>query len=208
MSDILIKSYPDEFKLESFKGFTSGAFRKAWANIGEDLDDADLKEAGPKSMDHSRLVTERFYLCTRMKNTAAFSKTVGKNFMAKKKEDGDAEMSGSSSGDEHTDSDIDDEDKEDATTDPNARGLNPIQLQLVLRHFPMKGAKASSVTATGCDKAAKIDKEFAALYEALKLCIKRKCSDQMCKSGGKKCLYCRNPEITCDYSFTALSSDK
>jgi len=46
MRDVLIKNFPDEF---SFKGFTSGAFRKTWANMGGDnLDDSALKEARPK----------------------------------------------------------------------------------------------------------------------------------------------------------------
>lgn len=49
MTDVLTKNFPDEFSLESFKGFTSGAFRKTWASVGGDnLDDTALKEAGPK----------------------------------------------------------------------------------------------------------------------------------------------------------------
>jgi hypothetical protein len=55
-------------------------------------------------------------------------------------------MTWSSSGDEPTDSDRDDKDEEDPTMDPN-----PLQLHLVLKHFPMKGVKVSSIIATGCD---------------------------------------------------------
>ena len=73
------------------------------------------------------------------------------------------------------------------------RGLNPMLLQLVLKHFPMKGVKPSSVTATGCDKAAKSNAEVKALYLALQQCMKAKCGNQTCKSRGKKCTYCHNP---------------
>jgi hypothetical protein len=179
----------------SFQGFTSGAFRKAWANIGEELDDPSLKEAGPKAMDHSRSVTERFYLSTRMKNTVAFSKAVGKNFIAGKNREEEEEMSGSSSGDEQNETDDDEKEEVDDTVNPKAKGLNAVQLQLVLKYFPMKGVKASSVTATGCDRAAKTDQAFKALYQALQQCIRAKCGDQTCKSGGRKCTYCHNPPL-------------
>jgi hypothetical protein len=62
----------------------------------------------------------------------------------------------------------------------------------------MKGVKASSFTATGCggcDKAAKTDKEFKALSQALQQRIRAKCSDQTCKSVGKKYTYCNNPPL-------------
>jgi hypothetical protein len=139
----------------SFNRFTSGALRKMWAIISNDLDDPTLKEVGPKAMDHLRFITEQFYLNKCMKNMVVLIKAVGKNFIANKDQDNKSEMSVFSSGDEQLGSENEEKDQVDKTTDPNARGLNPVQLQLVLKHFPMKGVKPSSVTATGCNKAVK-----------------------------------------------------
>jgi len=164
-----------------------------WSNICKDVDDPTIKEAGPKAMNHSRAVTEWFYLKTWMKNTAAFSNAVGKNFIAGKNQEDEQQTSGSSSWDEQIESDTEEKEEVEETADPNVRGLNPMLLQLVLKHFPMKGVKPSSVTATGCDKAAKSNAEVKALYLALQQCMKAKCGNQTCKSRGKKCTYCYNP---------------
>jgi hypothetical protein len=128
-----------------------------------------------------------------MKNTAAFSNAVGKNFIAGKNQEDKQQTSGSSSRDEQIESDTEEKEEVEETADPNVRGLNPMLLQLVLKHFPMKGVKPSSVTSTGCDKAAKSNAEVKALYLALQQCMKAKCGNQTCKSRGKKCTYCYNP---------------
>ncbi len=128
-----------------------------------------------------------------MKNTAAFSKAVGKNFIGSKNKEDQEEESGSSSGDEQNEPDNDEKEEVEETANPNAKGLNAMQLQLILKHFRMKRVKASSVTATGCDKAAKTDQDFKVLYQALQPRVRAKCSDESCKSGGKKCTYCHNP---------------
>jgi len=97
MRDVLIQSYPENYNLQFFKGFTSGAFRKAWANMGEELEDTTLRNYGPKSLDHSRAVTEKYYLNKRMATTANFSKAVTK---AIRKEDNESASGGSTSEDD------------------------------------------------------------------------------------------------------------
>ena len=92
MRDVLIQSYPENYNLQFFKGFTSGAFRKAWANMGEELEDTTLRDYGPKSLDHSRAVMEKYYLNKRMATTANFSKAVAK---AIRKEDNESASGGS-----------------------------------------------------------------------------------------------------------------
>jgi hypothetical protein len=77
-ADVLIKLYPKKYNFQYFKGFTSSAFQKTWANMGEELEDPSLRDYGPKSLDHSRVVTEKFYLNKRMATTANFSKAVAK----------------------------------------------------------------------------------------------------------------------------------
>jgi hypothetical protein len=78
MRDVLIKLYPEKYNFQYFKGFTSSTFRKTWANMGEELEDPSLRDYGPKSLDNSRVVTEKFYLNKRMATTANFSKAVAK----------------------------------------------------------------------------------------------------------------------------------
>jgi len=94
MRNVLIQSYPENYNLQFFKGFTSGAFQKAWANMGEELEDATLRDYGPKSLDHSRAVTEKYYLNKRMATTANFSKAVAK---AIRREDDESASGGSTS---------------------------------------------------------------------------------------------------------------
>jgi hypothetical protein len=48
--DVLIQSYPENYNLQFFKGFTSGAFRKAWANMGEELEDTTLRAITAQSL--------------------------------------------------------------------------------------------------------------------------------------------------------------
>ena len=46
MRDIFVRSFPDNYTNDNFRGFTS-------ANLGEDLDDQELWDYGPKLLDHS-----------------------------------------------------------------------------------------------------------------------------------------------------------
>ncbi len=158
-----------------------------WANLAEELPEEKIRECAPKAVDHSKGVTEKFYLSKRHVEAARFTKAMTKhpfkNMMSGESdismEEGEEEVSPQNNesianveaeGDSSSEEDAESSEIVGKTTSlALTKGLTKAQKELIIKQLCPGLAKRQRNGELEVNEACKRSVDFKKLYDALKL---------------------------------------